>query len=179
VGQAAQPPSPAAEPARPSAAALAPRPGPVLPPEPPQTSLAGAILPGGAHLRLESSTLGDLALHLRIRDGVAHLRLEGEQAPALVQHGHELQRALAAEGLKLGQLEAERPQARVSSPADGAPSAGDQGRSGLLPQGQPDLSDQSDRPGQGAPGSSAAAEHTVSPGPRRASGRSSAHHVEA
>jgi len=176
------PPALAAEPARPSAAALAPRPGPVLPPELPQALAGGTILPGAAHLRLESSSLGDLALHLRIREGVAHLRVEGEQGPQLAQRSQELQRALAADGLKLGQLEVERPQSQsqVPAPADQAPSTADQGWSGGQPRGQQEPAEQGASPGatpSATGGATASAESSA--GPRRPAGRTSAHHVEA
>jgi hypothetical protein len=149
---------------------LAARAGAALPPEPPLTTLGGAILPGAAHLRLQSDTLGELALHLRVRDGVAHLRVEGEQAPQLLQHGQELQRALAAEGLKLGQLEAERPQAQAAAPADAARTAPDQGQGGGPPPGQRDPADHDATP---------ADPRASGPGPSRPSSRRTAHHVEA
>jgi hypothetical protein len=139
----------------------------MLPPEPPQGSLGGAILANAAHLRLESSTLGDLALHLRVRDGVAHVRLEGEQAPQLAQRAPELQRALAAEGLQLGRLEVERP--AVHAPADAPRTAGDQTPSSGQQQGQQERDEQPPERAQAAP----------SPSPRHLSSRASAHHVEA
>jgi hypothetical protein len=166
-----QPPTPAAE--TPRAAALGPpaRAAAPLPADPNQTSLGGAILPGGAHLRLESEGMGDLALHLRVRDGVAHLRVEGEQAGQLVGRGQELQRALAAEGLKLGQLEVERPPAPSAALGDGARTAGEQGQAGGQP-GQPQ--DRPDRdPGPAAQGAGPATSA------RRPTGRATAHHVEA
>jgi hypothetical protein len=130
-------------------------------------AVLGAILPNGADLKLQSDTLGELSLHLRVRDGVAHLRVEGEQAAQVVGHGQELQRALAAEGLKLGRLEVDRPAVPVAPHGEATRFAADQG----APQGQ------RDRPEQGAPG---AGSRTATATPqRRPSGRASAHHVEA
>jgi flagellar hook-length control protein FliK len=160
----AQPALPPPEPAgRPAAV---PRGAPLQPPELPQTLLGGAILPHTAHLRLESESLGDLALHLRVRDGVAHLRVEGEQAGRLAGRSHELQQALAAEGLALGQLELERP-AVPAAPAGQPPrSAADQG----TPQGERERPERDEpTPGQ----------HTGAAPARRPSGRATAHHVEA
>lgn len=162
----------AASPAPESQLRLAPPPAargaPVLPPEPAQGSLGGAILPNAAHLRLESEGLGDLALHLRIRDGVAHLRVEGDQAGLLVGRGQELQRALAAEGLKLGHLEAERPQVAAAPQADTSRSSLEQGE----PRGQ------RERETAGEPAQPHRAPGTAAPA-RRAQVRTSDHHVEA
>jgi hypothetical protein len=170
-GEAApQPPAPpVAQPAAEGtlrAAAAPPRAAPALPQEPPQTALAGTILPHTAHLRLESETLGDLALHLRVRDGVAHVRVEGEQAAQLAGRGHELKQALAAEGLKLGHLEVERPQVQGAPQGGQAQTAADQGS----PQGQRDRPERDD-PTPGA--------RTAAAPARRPSGRATAHHVEA
>ncbi len=128
--------------------------------------VGGTILPHTAHLRLESETLGDLALHLRVRDGVAHVRMEGEQAAQLAGRGQELQRALAAEGLKLGQLEIEKPAVPAAPQGGQARTAADQG----APQGQreaPERDEPSGAPRQGAAPA------------RKPTGRSTAHHVEA
>jgi hypothetical protein len=127
--------------------------------------LGGTLLAHAAHLRLESETLGDLALHLRVRDGVAHVRVEGDQAAQLAGRGHELQRALAAEGLKLGHLEIDRPVVPAPSQGD-ARTAAEQGPR----QGQQERPER-DQPTSGAPADAAAA--------RRPAGRTTAHHVEA
>jgi hypothetical protein len=96
------------------------------PREPRATSaeLSGALLPHAAHLKVTSDTLGEVALHLRVRDGVAHVRVEAETAQALDARAPELARALAAEGLKLGSFEAERPERRPEpGAAHGGPDA--------------------------------------------------------
>lgn len=157
--------APAPEPsARPAAAPA--RAAPPLPPELPQSLAGGTILPHAAHVRLESATLGDLALHLRVRDGVAHVRVEGDQAAQVAGHGQELQRALAAEGLKLGRLEVDRPQAQATPTTPSPHAAADQ----QLPQGHGERPEREEPahhgPAQPAPG-------------RRPSGRTTAHHVEA
>ncbi|MBK9518755.1 MAG: hypothetical protein IPO09_15685 [Anaeromyxobacter sp.] len=161
----------APEPTQPRPAAAAPRPAPFLPQDPLPCDVGGAILPGGAHLRLASDTLGDLSLHLRVRDGVAHVRVEGEQAATVVGRGQELQRALAAEGLRLGQLEVERPQPQAAPPEAARAAAGHE-----APQGR------QDRPDRDPPGGPAGDRPLSTPGApqgRRPAGRTTAHHVEA
>jgi hypothetical protein len=161
-----QPAPPAPEgPARPSAPVL--RGAPVQPSELAQALQGGNITAGGAHLRLESETLGDLALHLRVRDGVAHVRVEGEQASQLAGRGQELQRALAAEGLKLGRLELEPPKAPASPQGDLARGAADQGQqAGARDRPERESTTSGSQPGATTP-------------PRRPSGRATVHHVEA
>ena len=75
------------------------------------------MLRNAAHLRVEAPGLGELELHLRVRDGVAHVRIDGEAAHAVEARAAELSRALASEGLKLGQLDA-KPAPAASSSAD-------------------------------------------------------------
>ncbi len=58
-----------------------------------------------AHLRISSDTLGDVALHLRIQDGAAHIRMEGPSRSAIEARAPELARALAAEGIGLARIE--------------------------------------------------------------------------
>ncbi|HEX7624638.1 MAG TPA: flagellar hook-length control protein FliK, partial [Anaeromyxobacteraceae bacterium] len=65
----------------------------------------GGLLRSAAHLTLDAGTAGSLELHLRVRDGALHLRVEGEGARALEAHSGELSRALAGEGLKLAPIE--------------------------------------------------------------------------
>ena len=165
----------AGTPSTPGAAAAA-RPVPVLPlPELPQADLSGAIQLGSAHLRLESSTLGDLALHVRVRGGVAHVRVEGEQATQVAARGLELERALASQGLTLGRLEAEpaqpAPAPATSSGQARADTQGGAGQGGSTAQ-------QDDRPppqdSTGAPGLAPA-----QPAARRAAARATVHHVVA
>ncbi|ABC81163.1 flagellar hook-length control protein FliK [Anaeromyxobacter dehalogenans] len=109
----------AAEPG-PAAGAEAPRaPLPPLPPEPAEPAVTGALLPAAAHLRVRSDALGDLALHLRIADGAAHVRVETAAAAALEARAPELARALAAEGLGLARLEVEPRGAVPAAPPAG------------------------------------------------------------
>jgi hypothetical protein len=104
VAPAAAPPEPRIEPSR--ARPVAP-PLPVLPAEPGEAVVSGAILPAAAHLHLSSETLGEVALHLRIQDGAAHVRVEGGARAAVESRAPELARALAAEGLGLARIEHE------------------------------------------------------------------------
>jgi hypothetical protein len=53
-----------------------------------------------------------------VRDGVAHLRVEGEAARAVEARAAELGRALAGEGLRLGELEVRPPSDRGGALAD-------------------------------------------------------------
>jgi flagellar hook-length control protein FliK len=75
------------------------------------------VLGQAAHLRITSDTLGDVALHLRIRDGQATVRLEADAPGALERRAPELARALAAEGLALARFEVERREAPQQAPA--------------------------------------------------------------
>lgn len=96
---------------------------PVLPIEPGEAIVSGAVLPSVAHLHLSSETLGEVALHLRILDGAAHVRVEGGPRGAVEPRAPELARALAAEGLHLARLEHE-PNGSHSSGGGGAASSG-------------------------------------------------------
>jgi flagellar hook-length control protein FliK len=89
------------------ARAPVPSPLPALPIEPGEAVVSGAVMPSVAHLHVSSDTLGDVALHLRIQDGAAHVRVEGGSRAALEARAPELARALAAEGLGLARLEHE------------------------------------------------------------------------
>jgi hypothetical protein len=79
----------------------------------------GAVLRNAAHLRVDAPGLGELELHLRVRDGVAHVRVDGEAARLVESRAAELSRALAGEGLKLGHVDVKP----LPSPAGGG--AGD------------------------------------------------------
>ncbi|HET6439940.1 MAG TPA: flagellar hook-length control protein FliK [Anaeromyxobacter sp.] len=113
----------------------APPPLPPLPAEPGETVVSGAVMPAAAHLRLSSDTLGEVALHLRLQDGAAHIRIEGTDKSAVEARAPELVRALAAEGIGLARIEVQTSPARPDS--DGSPG-------GM----QPDLQRQSN-PGEG------------------------------
>jgi hypothetical protein len=74
---------------------------------------SGAVLRHAAHLRIETPADGDLELHLRIREGVAHLRVDGEAAGLVEAQAGELARALQGQGLRLGSLDLPQPEARA------------------------------------------------------------------
>jgi flagellar hook-length control protein FliK len=119
------PPSPAAQPAGPDApraAAPAAAPAPALAADP-RGDVTGAILPAAAHLRVSSDVLGEVTLHLRVRDGAAHVRVEASPAFAspVQARAPELARALAAEGIALAKLEVEP---RAPAPVPAAPQEG-------------------------------------------------------
>jgi hypothetical protein len=66
--------------------------------------------------------VGDVELHLRVLDGVAHLRVDGDGARVVESRAAELSRALAGEGLKLGQLDTRpAPPQSGSAAGDSAP----------------------------------------------------------
>jgi hypothetical protein len=93
----------------------------------------GAVLQHAAHLRIEANQqgLGEIELHLRVRGGVAHLRVDGDGGHVVAAHAQELATALASAGLSLGQLDgpAARPPVPAAPPAAGAePQAGGDGR---------------------------------------------------
>jgi len=68
-------------------------------------SLRATILPERAVLSLDTGGAGELALHLRVKDGVADVRVSGSAADALDVRPSELRAALASEGLSLGSFE--------------------------------------------------------------------------
>jgi len=90
-------------------------------------SLHAAAIGNNAHLRLETAHAGSLSMHLRVRDGVADLEIEGAGARSLDFRPQEIRRALAGEGLTLGRFETRNsegdavrtPDAAVSSPSAG------------------------------------------------------------
>jgi flagellar hook-length control protein FliK len=89
---------PAAEPSRPSAVPFAHE-------AENDSSLHVSLLPQAAHLRMEVEGAGDLSLHLRMRDGFAHVTVSGAAAPLVEMRSADLRSALAGQGLSLGQLE--------------------------------------------------------------------------
>jgi hypothetical protein len=82
-------------------------------------SLHAAVLGSSAHLRVQTATGEDLSLHLRVRDGIADVRVDrtaevratspmGTTEPAEPRaelKASEVQAALASEGLALGRFE--------------------------------------------------------------------------
>jgi hypothetical protein len=91
---------------------------PVAPPAAPPAPLAAqplyelatsdpslqATLGKNAHVHLDAGAAGPLSLHLTMRDGVADLEVEGPAADRLNMRPEELRRALAGEGISLGQF---------------------------------------------------------------------------
>ena len=80
-------------------------------------SLRLGVLTRAAHLSLHVDGAGDLALHVRVRDGTAEIRVDGAAAPLLNGHVPELRAALASEGLQLGQFDLPREQQRNGAEA--------------------------------------------------------------
>jgi hypothetical protein len=66
--------------------------------------LSVTVMPQAARLSVESSE-GDLALHLRIKDGSAEVSIGGSLAPMFEQRSAEVQTVLAGEGLSLGRFD--------------------------------------------------------------------------
>jgi hypothetical protein len=75
-------------------------------------SLHAAAIGKNAHMRVQTGAAGDLTMRLRVSDGVADLEVGGAAVGALGMRPQELRRALAGEGLTLGQF--------ISRPADGS-----------------------------------------------------------
>jgi hypothetical protein len=61
----------------------------------------GAVLHHAAHLKVDAGALGSIELHLRLRDGALHLRVDGEAGRVVEARAGELSRTLAGEGLRL------------------------------------------------------------------------------
>jgi hypothetical protein len=66
--------------------------------------LSVTVLPQAARVSVESAE-GDLALHLRIKDGNAEISMGGSLAPMFEQRSAEVQTVLAGEGLALGRFD--------------------------------------------------------------------------
>ncbi|HTT70098.1 MAG TPA: flagellar hook-length control protein FliK [Anaeromyxobacteraceae bacterium] len=69
----------------------------------------GAVLTNAAHLRIDTGSQGALELHLRVRDGSLHLRVDGDSAHLVEAQAGELSRSLAGQGLKLAPIETSPP----------------------------------------------------------------------
>jgi hypothetical protein len=63
--------------------------------------LSVAVMPHAAHMAIASTT-GDLALHVRVRDGSADVNVSGSMAPLFDSKAPEVRTVLAGEGLNLG-----------------------------------------------------------------------------
>jgi len=95
--------------------------GPLLLPQPPpgaaslvqaaveDETLHAAAIGNSAHLRLQTASGQDLSLHIRVRDGIADIRVDGSAGsggvPAIELRASEVRTALAGEGLSLGTFE--------------------------------------------------------------------------
>ncbi len=87
----------------PQQAPLPAAPGPLLAQAAEDLSLRATVMPERAVLSIDAGTAGELALHLRVRDGIADVRVTG--AAAAEMRPAELRAALASEGLTLGSFE--------------------------------------------------------------------------
>jgi hypothetical protein len=84
-------------------------------------SLHVGLLERAAHLSLNIDGAGDLALHVRVRDGNTEIRAEGPAAQLLKDRVHELSASLASEGLQLGHFDLPREQQRGQAEAPERP----------------------------------------------------------
>ena len=73
---------------------------------------------------LDAGTAGELALHLRVKDGVADVRVSGAGAETLDVRAQDLRAALASEGLTLGNFDSGHSSSPSSHHADPEPSQG-------------------------------------------------------
>lgn len=109
----------------------------VLAPDPTAADLniRGGVQGQSAKLVVDAGQgLGELELHLRVRQGVASVRIEGESAATMVAgRTDELRRSVESQGLTLGSIEVARPaaDAPISNAANLMQARADQGdRSG-------------------------------------------------
>jgi hypothetical protein len=72
-------------------------------------SLRATVMPERAVLSIDTGAAGELALHLRVKDGVADVRVTGPAAHAVDMRPSELRAALASEGLTLGSFQSGQP----------------------------------------------------------------------
>ena len=66
-------------------------------------------MPERAVLSIDTGAAGELALHLRVKDGVADVRVAGAAAHTVEMRPAELRAALASEGLTLGSFQSGQP----------------------------------------------------------------------
>jgi hypothetical protein len=76
-----------------------------LPAPPSGQDVQGAVLQNAAHLKVDAGAQGALELHLRVRDGALHLRVDGPSAHLVESRSSELSSSLAGQGLKLAPIE--------------------------------------------------------------------------
>ena len=72
-------------------------------------SLRATVMPEHAVLSIDTGGAGELALHLRVKDGVADVRVAGAAAHTVEMRPSELRAALASEGLTLGSFQSGQP----------------------------------------------------------------------
>jgi hypothetical protein len=93
----------------------------------------GAVMPHAANLRIDVTNVGDLALHLRMADGAANLRVEGSAAPVFAARESDLRLELARNGVTLNQLEV-APTPVTAARDSGSATSNDAFGSGHTPQ---------------------------------------------
>ena len=72
-------------------------------------SLRATVMQEHAVLSIDTGSAGELALHLRVKDGVADVRVTGAAAHTVEMRPSELRAALASEGLTLGTFQSGHP----------------------------------------------------------------------
>ena len=86
----------------------------VLAPDPTagDLNIRGSVQGQSARLVVDAGQgIGELEFHLRVRQGVASVRIEGESAAAMAGRTDELRRSVESQGLSLGTVEISRPAA--------------------------------------------------------------------
>src|SRR5581483_8980053 len=81
-------------------------------------SLRATVMPERAVLSIDTGSAGELALHLRVKDGVADVRVAGAAAHTVEMRASELRAALASEGLTLGSFQSGQPAPEHNRPAE-------------------------------------------------------------
>ena len=82
-------------------------------------SLRATLTSDTAHVSLDTGAAGELSLHLRIKDGVTDVRVDGMAAQTMDIRQQDLRAALASEGLTLGTFESGQQSAPQHSNVDG------------------------------------------------------------
>jgi hypothetical protein len=97
-------------------------PGPLLAQVSEDLSVRATILSERAVLSIDTGTARELALHLRVKDGVTDVRLSGAGAETLDVRQQDLRAALASEGLTLGSFDSGQSSSSTSRHAEAEPS---------------------------------------------------------
>jgi hypothetical protein len=82
-------------------------------------SLRANVMPELATLSIDTGAGGELELHLRVKDGITDVRVDGAAAQSLNLQPQGLRAALASEGLALGSFESGQPSSRHAAPQPG------------------------------------------------------------